>query len=182
LHYSVGIEVIGYYERVQWPEQVARLVGGAVRALQTRLAISSDYLYATAPKPGMTGTGDAQKCAHPERLRFGGLSSHRDYNKPECPGSAITEAFYTAVVRGAPSSPPPVSLPTDPFERWGSIGKPEGIATGFAVPKAWLVNKVLGACVQPETYAHGGRYSVTEFENGIVLYLKQKKSTQVVLY
>jgi hypothetical protein len=108
LHYSVGIEVIGYYERVTWPAPVARLVGGAVRALQTRLAISSDYMY-SVNKPGMKIVKGEQICANPSRLRFGGLSSHHDYNKPECPGSAITEAFYTSVVKGA--NLPPVSLP-----------------------------------------------------------------------
>ncbi|MGH2542956.1 MAG: N-acetylmuramoyl-L-alanine amidase, partial [Ardenticatenaceae bacterium] len=37
LHYSIGIEVIGYYERVQWPEQTARLVGHAIAVLKRKL-------------------------------------------------------------------------------------------------------------------------------------------------
>jgi len=182
LHYSVGIEVVGYYERVQWPAPVARLVGGAVRALQTRLALSSEYMY-PINKPGMLVVNGEQVCANPSRLRYGGLSSHRDYNKPECPGSAITEAFYTSVVRGADSPPPPtLPPPADPFARWGSVGTPTGAATGFAVPRAWLVNKALGQCVVPETYAASGAYSVTEFERGLIMYLKARNTTVVEMF
>lgn len=76
LHYSIGIEVVGYYEHVQWPESVQRLVGHAVAVLKRRL-----------------GTFE---------LRYqpfaGGVSSHRDYNKPQCPGAAITEDFYIRVL------------------------------------------------------------------------------------
>lgn len=184
LHYSVGIEVVGYYERVQWPEPVRRLVGGAVRALQARLGISSDYMY-PINKPGMKVVNGVQICANPSRLMWGGLSSHRDYNKPECPGSAITEAFYTSVVKGAAPTPPvslPPAQPVDKFARWGAIGKPEGEATDYAVPRAWLVNQKLGACVQPETYAASGAYSVTEFQNGIITYLAKRKTTIVELF
>jgi hypothetical protein len=31
----------------------------------------------------------------------GGISSHRDYNKPECPGAAISKEFYLQVIRDA---------------------------------------------------------------------------------
>lgn len=76
LHYSIGIEVVGYYEQVQWPDAVQRLVGHAVAVLKRRL-----------------GTFE---------LRYqkfgGGISSHRDYNKPQCPGTAITEDFYLRVL------------------------------------------------------------------------------------
>ena len=100
LHYSIGIEVIGYYGKVTWPPAVSLLVGRAVRALQKRLGtFDLKYLYPVA-KPGMVVVGDTQRCAHPERLRYGGLSSHRDYNKPQCPGDAITEDFYTGVCKG----------------------------------------------------------------------------------
>lgn len=102
LHYSIGIEVVGYYERRTWPATVQALVGGAVRALQARLGtFSLNYLYPTpASKPGMKTINGVQLCAHPERLRGGGLTSHRDFNKIECPGTAITEDFYTKVCRG----------------------------------------------------------------------------------
>ncbi len=101
LHYSIGIEVIGYYERLQWPAPVARLVGHAVAVLKRRLGtFELKYMYPNG-NPGMIGTGDQQRCAHPERLTFGGLSSHRDYNKPQCPGAAITEDFYVGVINAA---------------------------------------------------------------------------------
>lgn len=79
LHYSIGIEVVGYYEHRVWPAAVARLVGGAVAALHARLGT-----FAIEHRPGP-----------------GGISSHRDYNKPSCPGKAITESYYLNVIRGA---------------------------------------------------------------------------------
>ncbi len=103
LHYSIGIEVIGYYEHMTWSEPVAHLVGHAVAVLQRRLGtFDLSYMYANAlDKPGMLLKNGVQLVAHPERLRFGGLSSHRDYNKPACPGAAISEEFYLGVVRQA---------------------------------------------------------------------------------
>lgn len=76
---------------------------------------------------------------------------------------------------------PPVP-PTDPWEAWGPIGKPTGAATGFAVPRAWLVNKRLGACVIPETYSLSGKYSVTEFQAGVIVYFKARGETKVELF
>lgn len=66
------------------------------------------------------------------------------------------------------------AAPSDPFARWGDVGKPSGVAQGFAVPRAWLVNQVLGACVMPETYSASGKYSVTEFEGGLITYFKAR--------
>jgi hypothetical protein len=103
LHYSIGIEVIGSYEHTTWPEPVAHLVGHAVAALQRRLGtFDLNYMYANAAdKPGIVVKDGQQFAAHPERLRSGGISSHRDYNKPACPGAAITEEFYLGVIRQA---------------------------------------------------------------------------------
>lgn len=64
--------------------------------------------------------------------------------------------------------------PVDPFEKWGPIGHPTGASQGFATPRAWLVNQALGACVAPETYSASGRYSVTEFEGGLIIYCKAR--------
>lgn len=89
LHYSIGIEVVGYYERVHWPAPVERLVGHAVAALKRRL-----------------GTFELRY-----QPRAGGISSHRDYNKPQCPGAAIGERYYIEVLQrgwaqlNAPSAP-----------------------------------------------------------------------------
>lgn len=102
LHYSVGIEVVGNYEQVRWPAAVQGMVRGAVQSLQHRLGtFDLRYMYADGVRPGCITTAHGEQvCAHPELLRWGGLSSHRDYNKPSCPGRAITEDFYTQVVRG----------------------------------------------------------------------------------
>jgi hypothetical protein len=79
LHYSVGIEIVGYYEHTRWPTPIATLVRGAVRALLGRLPkIRAEYVRGP-----------------------GGICSHRDWNKPACPGAAITAAYYLDVIRGA---------------------------------------------------------------------------------
>jgi hypothetical protein len=70
----------------------------------------------------------------------------------------------------------------DPFEQWGAIGHPTGEAMNFAIPRAWLMNKVLGACVVPERTSESQRYAVAEFEHGIVVYFKARNSTEVVLF
>lgn len=160
LHYSIGIEVIGYYEHVTWDTATAANVRAAVQALCTRLGISPTYRPAPLHTPA----------AHDRSL-----SSHRDYNKPQCPGAAITEAYYTATIAS-------VSPPTDPFAAWGSLGKPTGEAQNYAVPRAWLANKALGACVWPETYAGSGRYSVAEFERGIITYFVDRKAAIVEMF
>lgn len=75
--YSIGIEVIGHYERVRWPESIEQLVGHTVAVLKRKL-----------------GTFELR------HQRFaGGVSSHRDYNKPACPGAAISEDYYLQVLR-----------------------------------------------------------------------------------
>lgn len=113
LHYSIGIELIGNFDKVTWHAEQARLCGMFIGALAQRLGtFKLDYMYGDpASKPGMAGTGDNQRCLHPERLRWGGLSSHRDYNKPECPGKAITEDYYVRTIRryaGQPAIVPPL--------------------------------------------------------------------------
>ncbi len=77
--YSIGIEVIGHYEWVQWPQPIEDLVGYSVAVLKQRL-----------------GTFELK-----HQPFAGGVSSHRDYNKPACPGGAITEAYYLNVLHCA---------------------------------------------------------------------------------
>jgi len=85
LHYSLGIEVVGYYEKQVWPEEIAHTVGMALAILRRRLGtFSLDY------RPGPRNT----PAAH-----LGSLCSHRDFNKPQCPGAAITEHYYTSVAQ-----------------------------------------------------------------------------------
>jgi hypothetical protein len=78
LHYSIGIEVVGYYEKVHWPEPIERMVGHAVAVLKRHL-----------------GTFDLHY-----QPRAGAISSHRDYNKPTCPGAAISNQYYIQVLQG----------------------------------------------------------------------------------
>lgn len=94
--YSIGIEVIGNYTNVRWPEQVERLVGHAVAVLKERLGT-----FELVHKRGR-----------------GGISSHRDYNKPSCPGDAITNEYYLSVLqrewnRLQAAKNPPANTPLD---------------------------------------------------------------------
>lgn len=79
LKYSIGIECVGYHEKVQWSAAVARNVGFAAATLQRRL--KTFELRAGAP--------------------WSDLNSHRQFNKPSCPGAAITEAYYVRVCQEA---------------------------------------------------------------------------------
>jgi hypothetical protein len=74
--YSIGIEVVGYYEHVTWPEDVADNVRRVVLALQAQLK-TFELVHKKGP---------------------GGISAHRDYNKPECPGAKITTEYYMGVI------------------------------------------------------------------------------------
>ncbi len=76
-HYSIGIEVLGDYTKRTWPDPVARMVGHAIGTLKRKL-----------------NTFDL------EYRRFaGGISSHRDYNKPSCPGAAITNSYFVTIAK-----------------------------------------------------------------------------------
>lgn len=79
LAYSIGIECVGYYEQVVWPLELQRNVGFAVATLQHKLKTFE--------------------------LLAGGkwkdLGAHRLYNKPSCPGAAITPDFYVKVCQDA---------------------------------------------------------------------------------
>lgn len=87
LHYSIGVEVVGYYERQVWPASVARNVGMALAILKRQIGtFNLNY------RPGPLNTPSAH---------VGSLCSHRDFNKPACPGKAITEAYYVQVAQQA---------------------------------------------------------------------------------
>lgn len=108
LHYSIGWEMVGNFSKVRWPAAMQAVVRGGMQALQRRLGtFNLEYMYADGLKPGAyfntaAGYWEAQ---HPDLLRWGGLSSHRDYNKPACPGDAITEEFYTSVIQAPQDTP-----------------------------------------------------------------------------
>lgn len=79
LNYSIGIEVVGHYTSVRWPKPIEDLVGHAVVTLQRKLRT-----FELIHRPGP-----------------GAVSSHRDYNKPACPGDAVTNSYYLGVLRSA---------------------------------------------------------------------------------
>jgi hypothetical protein len=100
-HFSIGVEVVGLYDNKPWPDDVARLVGHAVAVLKRKLGtFELRYLYPNG-SPGRVWNEPKKRwlCAHPDQLQMGGISSHRDYNKPECPGAKITEQFYMDVLQ-----------------------------------------------------------------------------------
>lgn len=77
LHYSIGVEVVGYYEHTAWPAPVAANVAHAVATLKQWL---QTFDFIAGPWAGK-------------------ISRHADYNKPECPGSIITPSFYLPLFR-----------------------------------------------------------------------------------
>lgn len=84
LHYSIGIEVIGYFEQLRWPAAVAQNVAGAVVALKQQLR-TFDYI---------------------DKPWAGGVGSHRMYNKPQCPGSAIVPSYYLPLFKATEGNGP----------------------------------------------------------------------------
>ena len=79
LRYSIGIEVCGDFTNVPWSPPVAALVGHTVAVLKKKL-------------------GNFEL----KHQKFsGGISSHRDYNKPACPGNAVTNNYYIGVLNDA---------------------------------------------------------------------------------
>lgn len=77
--YPISIEVIGHYEHQQWPGPVLRNVASAVCLLRRRL-----NTFDLVIKPGRQN----------DLLSYaGGLMAHRHFNKPQCPGAAITDSY-----------------------------------------------------------------------------------------
>ena len=99
---------------------MARLVGHAVAVLKQRLGtFDLRYLYPNG-NPGFFLDDTKEKtahCKHPDQLTFGGITSHRDYNKPMCPGAVISEGFYIGALQAGLTAlttphPAPVSVTT----------------------------------------------------------------------
>ena len=86
-HYSLGVEVVGNYTALRWPAIIQRMVGGAVAILQRHLR-TFDLIYKSAPP-------------HRPELHQGSIAFHRDFNKLECPGNAVTPEFAIGVLQRA---------------------------------------------------------------------------------
>lgn len=88
LHYTIGIEVVGWYGNVGWPASIQTLLRGAVQMLRDVLG-TFQIVYRTAP-------------LHSPARHQGSIAFHRDYNKPECPGGVITPAYAIPILIGDP--------------------------------------------------------------------------------
>jgi hypothetical protein len=77
--YSLGIEVIGYYEHVGWPGLVMQNVAHAAATLHNALGT---FELETGKGPGF-------------------VSEHRMYNKPACPGAKVRAPDYLPHFRKA---------------------------------------------------------------------------------
>lgn len=94
LHYSIGIETVGYFATHGWPAPMQELLRVAVQALQGRLK-TFEIVYKSAPR-------------HQPAAHQGSIAFHRDYNKAECPGPFITPAYAIPILAApAPQLPPP---------------------------------------------------------------------------
>jgi hypothetical protein len=84
LHYSIGIETVGWFGNSGWPESMQKLLQIAVQSLRDRLKTFT-IIYTSAP----TNRPDL----HDHQVSF-----HRDYNKPECPGAVITPDYAIPIL------------------------------------------------------------------------------------
>jgi hypothetical protein len=140
LNYSIGIEVVGHYERTPWPEPVEQLVGYAVAVLKERL-----------------GTFELQ------HQRFaGGVSSHRDYNKPTCPGAAISESYYLDVLRRGWSRLRSGTLPGDEEPETEAMRAP-------ITPNSPLLGPASGRRAQAVAFIQAALPPASEYTNDVDL-------------
>lgn len=98
------------------------------------------------------------------------------YSRKQDPTNWPREAFKDWVAALVPAQP------ADPWQAWGPIGRPTPEQQGWAVPRAWLLNQRLGACVAPERYSESGEYSVAEFTAGLIVYYKRRNAAEVYLF
>jgi hypothetical protein len=94
LHYSIGIETVGYFKTHGWPEPMQKLLQIAAQSLRDRLR-NFEIVYSSAP-------------ANRPDLHDHQISFHNDYNKPECPGAAITPQ-YAIPILGTPYADAPIA-------------------------------------------------------------------------
>lgn len=111
--YSIGCEVVGYYDTVVWPPDVRDNAGWLCACVKAALHFQNVYTAAGQDRPDLH---DPQ------------LSGHRDYTtEKSCPGRAITNEFFVqAAVDGWANYQAgivPGPTPTDPL-RAKQIGGP----------------------------------------------------------
>jgi hypothetical protein len=85
LRYSIGMEVVGAYDRVGWPPAIYNNVGYATACIKA--VLNTDLVY--------TSAGQDRPDLHDPQL-----SGHRDYTtEKSCPGTMITPNFYVQCAR-----------------------------------------------------------------------------------
>lgn len=150
LHYTIGIEVIGWYGKVVWPLPIQTMVRGAVQALQRRLG-TFQIVYKHAP-------------AHQPAAHQGSIAFHYNYNKPECPGVKITPEFAIGVLK---TPTPPIDPNAALAAAWGPIATPSGVQWTWANVKAWAANRDrLGQCRSNLLYDDANAVIMQAFEGG----------------
>jgi|GEM_PF-5545342 len=90
LHYSIGIEVLGNYMEIKWPEPIATNVSQAAAILCHTLNIPIRH-----------------------QLQAGGISMHREYSATSCPGAQITPDYFIPLIEAAHQqvySPPGIDI------------------------------------------------------------------------
>jgi hypothetical protein len=162
LHYSLGIEVVGWYGAIGWPAAIQTLLRGAIQALRDRLK-TFQIVYREGPH-------------HTPAAHQGSIAFHRDYNKPSCPGATITPAYAIPILR---ADPPPAPLPPTPLPppipptpldlaaAWGPIATPQDDQWGWDSVRCWQAHKVrLGQCRSHLLYDNDNHVVTQHFERG----------------
>jgi N-acetylmuramoyl-L-alanine amidase-like protein len=153
LHYTLGIEVVGWYGKVGWPPAIQALLRGAVQALRDRLGTFEIVYKGSMP--------------HQPARHEGSIAFHRDYNKPECPGAVITPVYAIPILKATPIILPPDPTPPDLAAAWGPIATPEGAQWGWDSVKAWAAHKDrLGQCRSHLLYDNDHHVICQQFEHG----------------
>lgn len=112
--YSIGCEVVGFYDRATWSPAVRATAGWAFACVKQRLNIQIVYTSAPQDRPDLH---DPQ------------LSGHRDYTTEKtCPGTAITPEFYVQAAHDGwaayQANTPPGQAPADPLRARTLPGAP----------------------------------------------------------
>jgi hypothetical protein len=118
LHYTIGIEVVGWYGKVGWPASIQAQLRGAVQVLRDVLG-TFQIVYKHAP-------------THTPAAHQGSIAFHRDYNKPECPGALITPEYAIPILAATPADP--LKLRTLPGPNGTTFYCGEGFYQFYNVP------------------------------------------------
>lgn len=124
LHYSIGIETVGWFGNVGWPESMQKLLQIAVQSLEKRLKnFAIEYKHAPTNQPA----------SHDHSISF-----HRDYNKPECPGAVITPDYAIPILSKPYNTVYARYVVISPCAVFRSRSPDGGLASGPDSGQTWL--------------------------------------------